>query len=557
MSTPRSVWPAAYPHRTLAILAATLLLTVLWLLSPIVKELAVLLTAIVVGVAFLFVWLRTGGSSAENNPAAGEVEASMHSALGDVTGEQLARTPILLVVGDGLEAMFDRRGNTRLIEHAGGAIWLRVDNLSDLPRLVRATSQWRGGVAPDGVVITVSPALHSHMEAFEQMLRRVRQALADASRIAGHPLPAYVGVYQRLTPGPPDGEPEWFGTASDDTQTQASRLEGVVVAAEQRSGGGAMAVHRAASLASIVPWSIRAIWEPLAGTVTSARRVNVQGIAWTDCGPGVHWEHPWERSAAAHTRVRIASAEATAQPWPLPVPFVNAIRPRAHLSVFSRAALHMLTLVAFAASLAFWAVGTNNDALLQRVRTHLEQYASVEQSRDAAMRDALKALVDDRDQLDRYERLGVPLRLSFGLYRGAHLMPPLARAIASYVPPAAPAQVITLDSMSLFDTGRASLKPGSTRRMVEAVEMIKAHPDKRVLVAGYTDNVGSADLNLKLSNARAEAVRDWLAEASGIAVTQFAIQGYGETRPIASNDSDAGRTRNRRVEITLVPDAGT
>ncbi len=113
----------------------------------------------------------------------------------------------------------------------------------------------------------------------------------------------------------------------------------------------------------------------------------------------------------------------------------------------------------------------------------------------------------------------------------------------------------TLNSMSLFDSGKAQLKDGSTRVMVDALEMIKAHPDKRILVAGYTDNVGSPDSNLKLSTARAEAVRDWLIEVSGIPATQFAIQGYGDTRPIKANDTEAGRAKNRRVEITLVPDA--
>jgi outer membrane protein OmpA-like peptidoglycan-associated protein len=128
----------------------------------------------------------------------------------------------------------------------------------------------------------------------------------------------------------------------------------------------------------------------------------------------------------------------------------------------------------------------------------------------------------------------------------------LNAAIASYQ---APPAVVTLDSMSLFDSGKARLKPGSTRAMIDAVEMIRAAPDKRIVVAGYTDNVGNADSNLKLSIARAGAVRDWLVEASGISVTQFAIQGYGDTRPIADNETDAGRAKNRRVEITLVPDA--
>jgi outer membrane protein OmpA-like peptidoglycan-associated protein len=75
-----------------------------------------------------------------------------------------------------------------------------------------------------------------------------------------------------------------------------------------------------------------------------------------------------------------------------------------------------------------------------------------------------------------------------------------------------------------------------------------------VLIAGHTDSVGRPDSNLTLSEARAAAVRDWLADASDIPASHFAIQGYGDTRPKRSNDTGAGREANRRVEITLVPD---
>lgn len=160
----------------------------------------------------------------------------------------------------------------------------------------------------------------------------------------------------------------------------------------------------------------------------------------------------------------------------------------------------------------------------------------------------------DRDELDRYARTGVPLNLSFGLYRGAQLIPRLNDAIAAWQPPAPPPTVVTLDSMSLFDSGKARLKDGSMRVMVNALEMIKAHPGKRILVAGHTDNVGDPGSNLRLSTARAQSVRDWLVDASGIPATQFAIQGYGDTRPLTDNGTNAGRARNRRVEITLVPD---
>ena len=140
------------------------------------------------------------------------------------------------------------------------------------------------------------------------------------------------------------------------------------------------------------------------------------------------------------------------------------------------------------------------------------------------------------------------------MYRGAALLPVLNRAIASYQPPPSPPTIITLDSMSLFDSGRAQLKPGSTRALVGALEMIKAQPGKRILVAGHTDNLGDRESNQRLSIARASAVRDWLMEAAATPASAFAIQGYGDTRPIADNRTPEGRARNRRVEITLVPE---
>jgi outer membrane protein OmpA-like peptidoglycan-associated protein len=245
---------------------------------------------------------------------------------------------------------------------------------------------------------------------------------------------------------------------------------------------------------------------------------------------------------------------ASPAPWPLPQPLIQALPRRLWVSPRTAAVAHAIALVACAGALAIWGSAKNNQALLTHIGTDLGRFSKIPADHDTARRDALQALVSDRDQLDRYGRTGVPLRLSFGMYRAATLMPVLNEAIASYQAPPPPPAVVTLDSMSLFDSGRAQLKPGSTRAMVGALELIKAHPDKRILVAGYTDNVGNPESNLKLSIARAGAVRDWLIEASGMSATRFAIQGYGDTRPIADNETAAGRAKNRRVEITLVPD---
>ena len=76
--------------------------------------------------------------------------------------------------------------------------------------------------------------------------------------------------------------------------------------------------------------------------------------------------------------------------------------------------------------------------------------------------------------------------------------------------------------------------------------------DTRIQIAGHTDNVGSDAFNLQLSQQRANSVRGYLA-GTGVVAQRMQAVGYGESRPVADNGSDYGRTQNRRVEITLIP----
>ncbi|EJL91791.1 OmpA family protein, partial [Pantoea sp. GM01] len=136
----------------------------------------------------------------------------------------------------------------------------------------------------------------------------------------------------------------------------------------------------------------------------------------------------------------------------------------------------------------------------------------------------------------------------------------LQKAIDSYVPKPAPKpkpvpKIIRLDSMSLFDSGKFALKEGSTRFLVNSLVGIKARPGWLIVVSGHTDNTGNPPLNQTLSLKRAEAVRDWMRDTGDVPESCFAVQGYGESRPIESNDTAEGRALNRRVEISLVPQA--
>ncbi len=103
----------------------------------------------------------------------------------------------------------------------------------------------------------------------------------------------------------------------------------------------------------------------------------------------------------------------------------------------------------------------------------------------------------------------------------------------------------------LFDTGKASLKPETTSVFVDIIRILEDYPNSRFTVEGHTDSVGSASLNQKLSEERANSVRDFLVN-EGIDASRLQAIGYGEDRPIASNNTRSGRTANRRVEINLI-----
>ena len=100
-----------------------------------------------------------------------------------------------------------------------------------------------------------------------------------------------------------------------------------------------------------------------------------------------------------------------------------------------------------------------------------------------------------------------------------------------------------------FDTGKSDLKPESDAALNEIAKLLKAEPAMKVYVVGHTDNVASLDLNLKLSQARAEAVVQALVAKHGIAAARLVARGAGPLAPVASNDSEDGRAKNRRVEL--------
>ncbi len=102
-----------------------------------------------------------------------------------------------------------------------------------------------------------------------------------------------------------------------------------------------------------------------------------------------------------------------------------------------------------------------------------------------------------------------------------------------------------------FATGKDIIKPESLASLDELAQLMKKYPGWKLKIEGHTDNVGVRAKNVELSKKRAEAVKKYIS-SKGISPTRFEVKWYGPDRPVAPNDTEEGRQKNRRVEMTIV-----
>jgi outer membrane protein OmpA-like peptidoglycan-associated protein len=114
-----------------------------------------------------------------------------------------------------------------------------------------------------------------------------------------------------------------------------------------------------------------------------------------------------------------------------------------------------------------------------------------------------------------------------------------------------PATLVTITLNVEFDTNMAVVKEKYHNEIKKVSDFMKTYPNTTAVIEGHTDNVFTAEYNQRLSQARADSVRQYLISNFGIKASRLTAVGYGLTKPIASNNSEEGRQKNRRVQAVI------
>jgi outer membrane protein OmpA-like peptidoglycan-associated protein len=476
------------------------------------------------------------------------------------------RLPVVLVCGDDLASLF---GDSAVHQTAQGC-WVRVDDSGSLRQLARQIllqrPEWINQLA---VMQVVNPQQHDDQRALTSSLHELRWQMVQVHRDTRRAIPLLLSsaVATSLTQSPVWLSQQksqlvtlWATVNMPETLANWQRQEGHSEQAQRLKQTALFNEHSDWLKAQVMPVLQESNEDVASVSVQQVILHQVTGINHVE--PGSLWQR-WLADRTALTQVAGRHPQADADTGHLLFPkFIFPELPSGSGVTSRRRMLrHAVTLLTLAAVIALYCSAWHNRQLLHRVAFDIRHYDSIGMKDYARKAKAVEILRQDAAQLDDGFRNGEPLRLGLGLYQGELLRLPLMAAIKTYVPSPPPPppvekktpKTVRLDALSLFDTGKYQLKPNSTKLLVNALIDIKVKPGWLIVVAGHTDITGDARANQILSQKRAEALRDWMLSTSDVSPTCFAVQGYGATRPIATNDTVEGREANRRVEISLVP----
>lgn len=473
---------------------------------------------------------------------------------------------VILVCGDSA-MMFDTEMRYRETRQGW---YLQVKDADQLPLLVQHLSLLRPALLSQlSVLLVILPEHHHSPDEFTQRLLGWQRAVVQCQRWLDGLPPLWTVTYVSPLNGCMEEAPLWF--------TRSNTREGMQV---HQPGQGSLPIAEWVSESSDCARFIRlgqALWlDGLLGwqtnsvdnllTVAQGELPALEFCTQIFCIVPVSGQANslWQQHIASITALPPQGVDVT-DPLLLPELLLSALPRRGGLGPRMAFWRQVCLLGGIFLLLAMLASFVNNQRLIRSVADHLALYHRLSGEPAQAKRQAQQRLREDSQLLDDWQRQDEPLRYRMGLYQGLRLIAPVQAALTDWAAPASAVPVIEtvvqapssvhLNSLSLFDSGKSALKLGSTKTLVNSLVGIRARPGWLIVVSGHSDNTGNPQLNQRLSRERAESVRDWMRDTGDVPESCFAVRGYGEGRPVATNDTEQGRAANRRVEISLVPQA--
>lgn len=457
--------------------------------------------------------------------------------------------PVVLVCGDRLDALFQ---GSPLRKTAQGW-WLRADDVSRLTDVVRnIQTQFPRQVGQLSVMYRCLPDNHQDEAVLRSTLKTLRQQSKQIKSLTGFTLPVVVSAEFS---GP---ETPWIIIRGDKPIVCPANDSPQAFIDWQQTDDNITALPAISQAFSFICKTLTDELEKPDRLTPPERAFSVVMRLGTVLP---ETQSVWADWLYSRTCLQFSRKPGQTDPASLfPDAVLPLLAPFASTVQGGHRTRRLILLMWLCALTALGISALNNRDLIRQVSTDLQRWNAIPMNHYRPKAESLAALKQDALLLERWQRQGVPLRYSLGYYPGQRLWLALQQAIDTWTPPPAPKpkpvpKIVRLDSMSLFDSGKSVLKPGSTKMLVNSLVGIKAIPGWLIVVSGHTDNTGSVQLNQTLSLQRAEAVRNWMRDTGDVPESCFAVQGYGDSRPIASNDTPDGRAHNRRVEISLVPQA--
>ncbi|OAT23504.1 OmpA family protein [Proteus myxofaciens] len=453
--------------------------------------------------------------------------------------------------------------------------YINITSPSELNNVVHTIGENTPSIISQlSLLYALLPEQLTEIENVTQSLLCWRRAIGESYRKLGTRIPFWTTVYispskiKNSLESDKDDEHLWFTLLSHQNEFQAE-LEGNVaepysVWLASQNANSKQQLQSALLFDVLLEWLQKVFIPQLTVEQTGALPLtpSAWAIQWTHVEPQPN--NLWLQFIEEKTALPLVTTALTQTLLPLP----DVMLRRLHHDVnLSRGECLVGTIGLICGLFLIGALSGSyhhNRQLLRHIDDDITRFHRLSDEPLSAKQAAYNQLKDDATQLSRWEREGIPTAYSLALYQGEYVLPYLHTLLGSWAPPSAPEPtiiiqetptMISLDSLALFDVGQYTLKSGATKVLVDALINIKAKPGWLIIVSGYTDNTGNAEFNQKLSLKRAESVRDWMIETSDINPTCFAVQGYGQSNPVASNDTTEGRARNRRVEIRLMPQA--